>query len=174
VALINRDPVDPLPSEYRSFVLHLIEGYGKLLREVKNSERRLRTMQNLQTKRDTDIKDMIASWHRREYRYRAEIRRLEKVAHKASSTDLQAAQSVSTRTLPGDDNPWPRSKTSSPPVSIRPRGIPVFEDAHQEFREDSETRRPPHQPPPNGAGGGKEARQSRGHGSHRSIREFAM
>lgn len=120
VALMTRDSLDPLPAEYGSFVLHLIEGYGKLQRQIAEGERRLRTIQTHQMKQDNEMKNLAASWRKQEAWYRAEINCLEMVIHRECPDGARAVKSARAGSLLKSKLPLARPMVSVPTVTTRP------------------------------------------------------
>ena len=116
-AMMTKSPTEPLPAEYSSFVLNLIEGYGKMRQKVDEVESLLRAAEALQTKQESDFQDQAAEWHKQEARYRAEIKRLEMVIQRESRDGLQAVALARAGSLikpkgsPG--RPTPRSTSPS-------------------------------------------------------------
>lgn len=119
VALMTRDSLDPLPAEYGSFVLYLIEGYGKLQRQAVEGERRLRIIQTHQMKQDSEMKDMDASWRKQEARYRAEIKRLEMIIHKECPDGAHTVKLARAGSLLKSKLPLARPMASNPTVAGR-------------------------------------------------------
>ncbi|KAM7223448.1 hypothetical protein V8F06_001325 [Rhypophila decipiens] len=84
-AMMNkRDPMEHIPVVYNSYVLTLIEGFGKLTTQLKNRESELADLKNLREKELEQFRGISEEWMQREDGYKAEIKRLELVLAKES------------------------------------------------------------------------------------------
>ncbi|KAM7195286.1 hypothetical protein V8F33_006794 [Rhypophila sp. PSN 637] len=84
-AMMNkRDPMEHIPVVYNSYVLTLIEGFGKLTTRLKNTESELADLKNLREKELEQFRGISEEWILREDGYKAEIKRLELVLAKES------------------------------------------------------------------------------------------
>lgn len=89
-AIMTRPITRPLPPEYNSFVLHLIESYGASQKRLAEADMRLADAE-AHRRLDTDTHtSQLQSWVAKETQYKAEIKRLELLIHQTSSSGLEA------------------------------------------------------------------------------------
>ncbi|KAI1819706.1 hypothetical protein F4861DRAFT_115508 [Xylaria intraflava] len=83
VFLMTRGVLEPLPIEYNSYVLHLVEGFAKAKRSLRKAET---DYDELKETLDRNLE----LWLERESQFRAEVKRLEVLLSKASPDGLEA------------------------------------------------------------------------------------
>ncbi|KAH7309420.1 hypothetical protein B0I35DRAFT_80143 [Stachybotrys elegans] len=88
--MMTRSASDPIPREYNSHVLHLIEGYCSLKNRLMEAERQMAEQSVDRHDEKERATGLRMSWAREEETYRAEIKRLEKIIHTGSQGGLQA------------------------------------------------------------------------------------
>lgn len=79
VALMSLGPTESLPAEYNSFILQLLEGYGKIRKQASDSERKNRRLQTRQLRDEIEMKEWLAAWRKEESRLLAEVERLQTI-----------------------------------------------------------------------------------------------
>lgn len=90
VAMMTKSVVEPLPVEYYSHIMHLIEGYSLVKEKTKAVERELVETKALRREEYDEYRSRQEDWMIREARYKAEVKRLELVIHQTSDTGLEA------------------------------------------------------------------------------------
>ncbi|KAK3378318.1 hypothetical protein B0H63DRAFT_479546 [Podospora didyma] len=80
----KRDALAPIPVMYNAYVLALLEGFGRVTKELRTAEDRLDELKNLREKELEQFRSMSEEWMRREGDYKAEIKRLELTLAKES------------------------------------------------------------------------------------------
>ncbi|KAL7922077.1 hypothetical protein ACQKWADRAFT_104662 [Trichoderma austrokoningii] len=90
-SIIMVAPTPPvLDPQHTSYVLHLIEGYGKLQSKISAKEREIA---QLKAKREEDKENgkmLSADWSAQEARYKAEVKRLELIIQHVSGKGVEA------------------------------------------------------------------------------------
>lgn len=74
---MTRGSVEPIPVEYNSYVIHLVEGYASAQEEIRKMKVNCEEMK-LSLERNFEQFRLVADeWFEREAQYRAEVKRLE-------------------------------------------------------------------------------------------------
>lgn len=77
VRLMTRGLVEPIPVEYNSYVIHLVEGFAGAQEKIRNMEAACEEMK-LSLERNFEQFRLVADeWFEKETQYRAEVKRLE-------------------------------------------------------------------------------------------------
>jgi hypothetical protein len=77
VHLMTHSGIEPIPIKYNSYILHLIEGFAKARKTIRETEGACQeTKQSLERNLE-QFRAMADEWFERESQYRAEVKRLE-------------------------------------------------------------------------------------------------
>jgi hypothetical protein len=82
VVMMNQSAIDPVPIEYNPCILHVLEAYQDLRRQLNTTQE---TIQELKLSHTKDIKEFEAlatQWENKERDYKTEIKRLEVILSK--------------------------------------------------------------------------------------------
>ncbi|KPM38100.1 hypothetical protein AK830_g8464 [Neonectria ditissima] len=90
VIMMAKPVLEPLPIEYHSHILHLIEGYSLVKRRLMEIEKEQEETERLRHAEHENFRLKQEDWMIREARYKAEVKRLEVVIHQTSDTGLEA------------------------------------------------------------------------------------
>ncbi|KAF7558580.1 hypothetical protein G7046_g5582 [Stylonectria norvegica] len=90
VTMMTHPLLEPLPVQYHSYILHVIEGYAGVRSKLSKTEKQLVDGEKLRQKETEAFKAMHEDCMIREARYKAEIKRLELIIHKTSAKGLEA------------------------------------------------------------------------------------
>ncbi|KUJ20870.1 uncharacterized protein LY89DRAFT_715183 [Mollisia scopiformis] len=77
VAMMSQSSFAPLPIEYNSCVLHVLEAYQAMRMEIGRKEDEIQVMKHKHTEAIKDFEDMATQWEAREKDYKAELKKLE-------------------------------------------------------------------------------------------------
>lgn len=89
--IIMISPTPPvLNPQHTSYVLHLVEGYGKLRSKLSAKDKEIAQLRAKQQEDREDGKMLSADWSAQEARYRGEIKRLELIIQKVSGKGVEA------------------------------------------------------------------------------------
>jgi hypothetical protein len=98
VVMMNQGAMDPVPIQYNSMILHLLEAYHDLRQQLKEKDENLEHMKQDHTKDVMEMEDLTSKWDQKEVGYRAEIKRLEVLLSKTEggleSVAMARTQSV--------------------------------------------------------------------------------
>lgn len=84
-------PTPPtLGPQYTSYVLHLIEGYGKIRTKLSKKEKEVVQLVATRQEDKERSKAIVADWSAQEARYKAEIKRLELIIYQVSGKGAEA------------------------------------------------------------------------------------
>lgn len=84
-------PTPPiLGPQYTSYVLHLIEGYNKLRNNLSKKETEVAQLQTVRQEDEERSQSLVSDWSAQEARYKAEIKRLEKIIYQISGNGVEA------------------------------------------------------------------------------------
>ncbi|KAK0368602.1 hypothetical protein CLIM01_14043 [Colletotrichum limetticola] len=77
--MMTKNVLDPVPREYNSYILHLLEGYWDLQERLKKTEQELAEEKETKLKSLEEFTKMSEEWESKEADFRAEIKRMELV-----------------------------------------------------------------------------------------------
>jgi hypothetical protein len=77
VVMMNQSSMEPVPIQYNSTILHILEAYYDLRMELQSRDESIEALKQSHTKDIRDFEDMTTGWHSKEKDYRAEVKRLE-------------------------------------------------------------------------------------------------
>ncbi|KAI3541170.1 hypothetical protein CABS01_01451 [Colletotrichum abscissum] len=77
--MMTKNVLDPVPREYNSYILHLLEGYWDLQERLRKTEQELAEEKETKLKSLEEFTKMSEEWESKEADFRAEIKRMELV-----------------------------------------------------------------------------------------------
>lgn len=77
VLLMTRGVLEPIPVEYNSYILHLIEGFAKARENVRKAEGAYQELKQSLEQNLDQFRLVVNDWLKRESQYQAEVKRLE-------------------------------------------------------------------------------------------------
>ncbi|KAK1659269.1 hypothetical protein BDP55DRAFT_563425 [Colletotrichum godetiae] len=77
--MMTKNVLDPVPREYNSYILHLLEGYWNLQERLEKTEQELAEEKETKLKSLEEFTKMSEEWELKEADFRAEIKRMELV-----------------------------------------------------------------------------------------------
>lgn len=99
VVMMTKPVLDPIPVEYNSYILHLIEAFARLREKTVSLEKDLVGAKETRGHEQDRFKAMSQEWLAREAQYKAEIKRLEVIISKTSRDGLEAVALARTTSL---------------------------------------------------------------------------
>ena len=75
--MMTKNVLEPLPAEYNSYILHLLEGFAVLDKKANIAEKTLRYANDAHNAESRKFQLLCNDWRQREKQYKAEIKRLE-------------------------------------------------------------------------------------------------
>ncbi|KAI0169439.1 hypothetical protein GGR52DRAFT_573509 [Hypoxylon sp. FL1284] len=108
VELMTHRVLQPLPVQYNSYILHLIEGFAHSQGRIQAAHAARADAEQSLEKHLEHFKSVADEWLEREGQYKAEIKRLEVLLSKASSEGLEAVTLARTNSI--IDRSGPRAK----------------------------------------------------------------
>ncbi|KAI8952635.1 hypothetical protein F4801DRAFT_577162 [Xylaria longipes] len=99
VSLMTRDVLEPIPIEYNSYILHLIEGFAKAQSKIRKAEGAYQELQQSLEQNLEQFRLAVNDWRKRESRYQAEVKRLEVLLSKSSPDGLEAVALARTNSV---------------------------------------------------------------------------
>lgn len=103
-AVMSKSALEPLGPEYCSSILHLVEAYGAVRLKLADVERHLSEAVTRRQRETDDFEALAANWMIREAEYKAEVKRLEVIIHRTSSSGLEAVSMARSGTLISKNN----------------------------------------------------------------------
>ncbi|KAF8848744.1 hypothetical protein BDZ45DRAFT_260350 [Acephala macrosclerotiorum] len=82
VAVMSKGTFDPLPKEYNSCILHVLEAYQGMRNEIAKKDEEIEAMKQRHIMATKDFEDMATKWETREKNYQAELKKLEVILSK--------------------------------------------------------------------------------------------
>ncbi|OBR03826.1 hypothetical protein CH63R_12953 [Colletotrichum higginsianum IMI 349063] len=105
--MMTKSVLDPVPREYNSYILHLLEGYWSVQVQLKKTEQTLKEELETSQRSIDEFTKMSDEWQEKEAAFRAEIKRMELVLAKV------APEGVGAVVLARSESVVDRSATSS-------------------------------------------------------------
>ncbi|TKW48759.1 hypothetical protein CTA1_3281 [Colletotrichum tanaceti] len=105
--MMTKSVLDPVPREYNSYILHLLEGYWSVQAQLKKTGQTLKEEMETSQRSINEFTKMSDEWQEKEAAFRAEIKRMELVLAKV------APEGVGAVVLARSESVVDRSATSS-------------------------------------------------------------
>ncbi|KAI0436584.1 hypothetical protein F4803DRAFT_556864 [Xylaria telfairii] len=99
VLLMTRGVLEPIPIEYNSYILHLIEGFAKARENVRKAEGAYQELKQSLEQNLDQFRLVVNDWLKRESQYQAEVKRLEVLLSKSSRDGLEAVTLARTNSV---------------------------------------------------------------------------
>lgn len=77
VVMMNQSSIAPIPVQYNSAILHVLEAYQELREELGKQETVIRELKESHAKDIKDFEELTQTWERRESNYKTELKQLE-------------------------------------------------------------------------------------------------
>jgi hypothetical protein len=77
VVMMNQSTMDPVPVQYNSTILHVLEAYQDLRMQLIAKEEEIEVLKRSHTKDIKDFEELAAAWHQKEIDYKVEVKKLE-------------------------------------------------------------------------------------------------
>lgn len=77
VVMMNQSTMDPVPVQYNSTILHVLEAYHDLRMQLIATAEAVDVLKQSHTKDIKDFEELAAAWQQRESEYKAEVKNLE-------------------------------------------------------------------------------------------------
>ena len=77
VVMMNQGNMDPVPSQYNSTILHVLEAYQDLRMQLDAKEEAIEVLKQSYTKYIREFDELVGSWEQKENDYKAELKKLE-------------------------------------------------------------------------------------------------
>ncbi|KAI0450189.1 hypothetical protein F5B21DRAFT_444517 [Xylaria acuta] len=99
VSLMTRGVLEPIPIEYNSYILHLIEGFARARAKIHRAEGAYQGLKQSLEQNLEQFRLAADGWLERESQYRAEVKRLEVLLSKSSRDGLEAVALARTNSV---------------------------------------------------------------------------
>ncbi|KAI1420493.1 hypothetical protein F5Y12DRAFT_113763 [Xylaria sp. FL1777] len=99
VLLMTRSVLEPIPIQYNSYVLHLVEGFATAQENIRRAEAAHREAKQSLEHNLEQFRLATDDWLERESQYRAEVKRLEVLLSKCSRGGLEAVALARTNSI---------------------------------------------------------------------------
>ncbi|KAI1126820.1 hypothetical protein F5Y10DRAFT_293387 [Nemania abortiva] len=99
VLLMTRGVLEPIPIEYNSYVLHLVEGFAKARANIRRVEGACQEARQSLEHNLEEFRQVADDWAERESQYRAEVKRLEVLLSRSSRGGLEAVTLARTNSI---------------------------------------------------------------------------
>lgn len=77
VVMMNQRTIDPLPVQYNSTIMHVLEAYQDLRMQLIAKEEAIEELKQSHTKDIKDFEELAVAWHQKENDYMVEVKKLE-------------------------------------------------------------------------------------------------
>jgi hypothetical protein len=77
VVMMNKSSMEPIPIEYNSTIMHILEAYNDLLNQIRDKDHAIHVLQQTHTKDVNDYEAIANAWCEKENEYKVEVKRLE-------------------------------------------------------------------------------------------------
>ena len=77
VVMMNQSTMDPVPVQYNSTILLVLEAYHDLRMQLITKEEAIEALKESHTKDIKDFEDLASQWHQKESDYKVELKKLE-------------------------------------------------------------------------------------------------
>ncbi|KAK6208768.1 hypothetical protein QIS74_12286 [Colletotrichum tabaci] len=88
--MMTKSVLEPVPREYNSYILHLLEGYWSVQVQLKKTEQTLQEELETSQRSINEFTKMSDEWQEKEAAFRAEIKRMELVLAKVAPEGVGA------------------------------------------------------------------------------------
>ncbi|KAI1800574.1 hypothetical protein F4811DRAFT_564671 [Daldinia bambusicola] len=105
VVLMTQGTLRPIPIEYNSYILHLIEGFANVQERIQTVDSAYAEARHSLEHHLEHFKSVADEWLEREGQYRAEIKRLEVLLSRTSSDGLEAVTLARTNSVVDRNGP---------------------------------------------------------------------
>ncbi|KAI0904098.1 hypothetical protein F4823DRAFT_233536 [Ustulina deusta] len=99
VLLMTHGALEPIPIQYNSYVLHLVEGFAVAQENIRKAEAAYREAKQSLEHNLEQFRLVADDWLERESQYRAEVKRLEVLLSKCSRSGLEAVALARTNSI---------------------------------------------------------------------------
>ncbi|KAI5919091.1 hypothetical protein F4810DRAFT_520079 [Camillea tinctor] len=99
VAIMSGGILSPIPVEYNTYVLHLIEGFANSHEKIRAIDRAYTGVKQSLEQNLEEFKSLVDDWLTREKQYKAEIKRLEVLLSRTSREGLEAVTLARTNSV---------------------------------------------------------------------------
>ncbi|OTB14063.1 hypothetical protein K445DRAFT_24204 [Daldinia sp. EC12] len=99
VVLMTQGTLQPIPIEYNSYILHLIEGFANVQDRIQSADSAYAEARHSLEHHLEHFKSVADEWLEREGQYKAEIKRLEVLLSRTSSDGLEAVTLARTNSI---------------------------------------------------------------------------
>ncbi len=82
VAMMNQSSMDPVPIEYNTCVLHVLEVYQDLRQQLNTTQQMIEELKQSHAKDIKEFEALATQWENKERDYKTEIKRLEVILSK--------------------------------------------------------------------------------------------
>ncbi|KAI1487534.1 hypothetical protein F5X96DRAFT_143615 [Biscogniauxia mediterranea] len=99
VAIMSKGVLSPIPVEYNTYVLHLIEGFAGSREKIRAVDTAYAGVKQSLEQNLEEFKSLVDDWLARERQYKAEIKRLEVLLSRTSREGLEAVALARTHSI---------------------------------------------------------------------------
>ncbi|KAI1497146.1 hypothetical protein F5X99DRAFT_32131 [Biscogniauxia marginata] len=99
VALMTKGILSPIPVEYNTYVLHLVEGFADSREEIRTADAAYAGVKQSLEQNLEEFRLLVDDWLEREKQYKAEIKRLEVLLSRTSLEGLEAVALARTNSV---------------------------------------------------------------------------
>ncbi|KAI4598983.1 hypothetical protein KJ359_002398 [Pestalotiopsis sp. 9143b] len=108
VNLMTRGALSPIPVEYNSYVLHLIEAFQGMQAKIDAADSARDDEVRHRARVEQDLADVAEEWEKREAEYNAEVKRLEVIIARTSRDGLETVTLARANSVIDREGPDPR------------------------------------------------------------------
>lgn len=108
VIMMTKGALQPIPIEYNSYILHLIEAFDHTQEKIEAANAARDQAQNSCSHLTQDFKTVADEWAKREAQYKAEVKRLEVILARTSRDGLETVTLARTNSVVDRREPNPR------------------------------------------------------------------
>jgi hypothetical protein len=112
VIMMTRGVSNPIPVEYNSYVLHLIEGFHYIQAKLEAANADRARSSEARSQASEDFRTVADEWQRRETQYKTEVKRLEVLLARTSRDGLETVTLARTSSVVDRGGPDPKQFVS--------------------------------------------------------------
>lgn len=112
VIMMTKGSSNPIPVEYNSYVLHLIEGFNDIQERMQTANLACKEAKMARSQISDDFRTVAEEWERREAQYKAEVKRLEVLLARTSRDGLETVTLARTGSVIDRGGPDPKQFVS--------------------------------------------------------------
>lgn len=112
VIMMTKGVLSPIPVEYNSYVLHLIEGFHDIQEKLQAANVACDEAKKARSQTSDDFRIVADEWERREAQYKAEVKRLEVLLARTSRDGLETVTLARTSSVVDRNGPDPKQFVS--------------------------------------------------------------